>query len=463
MKKIAFNLVVVLVVFFLVAISQPVDAQKYTVTDLGVFGAPGAINNNGTVVGGYWPDPTNYVMHAFSWKDGQFTDLGSFNGWSRAYAVNNTGLIVGVSNYPNPNINGRAFSWIDNVMTDLGSLGNDSVATGVNDAGFIVGHSRYTSSGNHYAVIWRPGEGITNIDTLGSLMSTAEVINNHNQVACMVWTAVSHTYFPYLWENGTWTELPTLTGGDGFSEIHAINDAGQVVGRAHGSGNHDHCVLWDNGAIIDLGQGCTANGINNSGVIVGGWDRAWMWADGRMIDLNTKIPSDSGIILDGAWAINDSGWIVATATTGHIYLLKPQPNQPPMAICQDVTVAAGPSCTATASIDNGSSDPDGDPITLVQSPAGPYALGATIVTLTVTDSEGASSNCSATVTVLPISGDLNKDCKVDAADLNILKASIGKCKGQVGYVAEANYDGDNCVTLNDYRLWYGYYQKYLKK
>jgi YVTN family beta-propeller protein len=76
------------------------------------------------------------------------------------------------------------------------------------------------------------------------------------------------------------------------------------------------------------------------------------------------------------------------------------PNSAPKASCHDVTAAAGPSCTATASIDNGSVDPDGDPLTLSQAPAAPYSLGATGVTLTATDNFGASGRCTATVTVV---------------------------------------------------------------
>jgi len=70
-----------------------------------------------------------------------------------------------------------------------------------------------------------------------------------------------------------------------------------------------------------------------------------------------------------------------------------------IALCTDVTVSAGSDCTADASIDAGSFDPDGDPITLVQSPAGPYSLGITTVILTVTDDQGGSASCTANVTV----------------------------------------------------------------
>ncbi|HET7340796.1 MAG TPA: DUF6351 family protein [Methylomirabilota bacterium] len=76
-------------------------------------------------------------------------------------------------------------------------------------------------------------------------------------------------------------------------------------------------------------------------------------------------------------------------------------NQPPDAFCRNLTVtASATTCTASASVNHGSADPDGDPITLAQSPAGPYALGATGVTLTVSDDRGLSSSCLGTVTVV---------------------------------------------------------------
>jgi uncharacterized repeat protein (TIGR01451 family) len=76
------------------------------------------------------------------------------------------------------------------------------------------------------------------------------------------------------------------------------------------------------------------------------------------------------------------------------------PNHAPVAKCKNVTVLAGPNGTANASVDDGSFDPDsGDTITIVQTPPGPYPIGTTPVTLTVTDSHGLSSSCTANVTV----------------------------------------------------------------
>src|SRR5712691_4700973 len=76
------------------------------------------------------------------------------------------------------------------------------------------------------------------------------------------------------------------------------------------------------------------------------------------------------------------------------------PNHVPVAIARDVTVPADASGTANASIDNGSSDADGDPLTITQSPAGPYPIGLTTVLLTVSDPQGATSQATARVTVV---------------------------------------------------------------
>jgi photosystem II stability/assembly factor-like uncharacterized protein len=76
-------------------------------------------------------------------------------------------------------------------------------------------------------------------------------------------------------------------------------------------------------------------------------------------------------------------------------------NLPPVAVCQDVETTTEPGvCYANASIDDGSWDPEGGPLTYDQVPPSPYPLGDTVVTLTVTDDFGYTDDCSATVTVI---------------------------------------------------------------
>jgi hypothetical protein len=74
-------------------------------------------------------------------------------------------------------------------------------------------------------------------------------------------------------------------------------------------------------------------------------------------------------------------------------------NAPPVAVCKDVTVSADGPCTAAASVDNGSYDPEGGSLSYVQAPPGPYSLGKTSVTLEVTDPDGGKASCTAEVTV----------------------------------------------------------------
>lgn len=79
------------------------------------------------------------------------------------------------------------------------------------------------------------------------------------------------------------------------------------------------------------------------------------------------------------------------------------PNIAPTANCRNVTNIANAGCQAivtTNQVDNGSIDTDGTITNRTLNPASPYPLGDTVVTYTVTDNNGASDSCSATITVL---------------------------------------------------------------
>lgn len=129
-------------------------------------------------------------------------------------------------------------------------------------------------------------------------------------------------------------------------------------------------------------------------------------------------------------------------------------NRAPLAACQSVTVSAATSCTADASIDNGSSDPDGDAMTIIQSPAGPYPLGTTNVTLTVTDSNGSSSSCSATVTVVDATppqvtppANASYQCLSDVPPSNPSQATASdNCSTATLNVTDANNGGAGSIA-----------------
>ncbi|MBX3402629.1 MAG: hypothetical protein KF699_04365, partial [Phycisphaeraceae bacterium] len=97
-------------------------------------------------------------------------------------------------------------------------------------------------------------------------------------------------------------------------------------------------------------------------------------------------------------------------------------NRPPVAACRDVTIDATSSCPSffitVEDVDNGSTDPDlglGDEITLSLDFYGPFPIGQTMVTLTVTDLTGLSDSCTAMVTVLAI--DCNNNGVPDVCDI----------------------------------------------
>ena len=78
-------------------------------------------------------------------------------------------------------------------------------------------------------------------------------------------------------------------------------------------------------------------------------------------------------------------------------------NQAPTALCKSVTVDANANCQGTAAaadFDGGSTDPEMGMLSFSVSPAGPYPLGTTNVTLTVTDPGSASDGCMTTITVV---------------------------------------------------------------
>jgi hypothetical protein len=80
----------------------------------------------------------------------------------------------------------------------------------------------------------------------------------------------------------------------------------------------------------------------------------------------------------------------------------PVGNQAPQAFCQSAVVSADGNCEGAVlpeDVDNGSLDPDGDPLDLSLEPAGPYPVGATAAEFIVSDGEAADT-CEVMITVV---------------------------------------------------------------
>jgi hypothetical protein len=89
----------------------------------------------------------------------------------------------------------------------------------------------------------------------------------------------------------------------------------------------------------------------------------------------------------------------------------------------------------------------------------PDVTGTYGIELSVNDGKESASD-QVRVTCVPV-GDLDGDGHVDGDDRNILRAAFGACTGDVGFVPGADYDGDGCITFNDYREWYKLYKDFI--
>jgi len=280
------------------------------IVDMGAMTNAAAVNNNGVAVGYSFGGGTTVP---FVYENGSVVPLlvsagTRFNG----LAISTSGIVVGSgvptgATYAQPmEYNGSA--------TPLGTLpgGVSGAAFGINIHDDVVGYSSTATSNQHAFKYDAALQQMQDLGTLGGDLSWAMGINASGQVVGSAVDA-SGTQLAFLYD-GTMQSLGSL--GPGFSEAAAINDSGVVVGDYY-TGSAIHAFRWD-GTMHDLGtlgDDSVATSINSAGQIAGfyhggGSARAFLYANGAMIDLNTLLPANSGWDLEEAYGINDSGLVV---------------------------------------------------------------------------------------------------------------------------------------------------------
>lgn len=389
----------------------------YVVTDLGTIGsvqsaAANDINDAGQVTG-------RAATRAVVWQNGHLTELSPTPGSSEGAAINQIGQVAGnarmvLLGQPHPVV------WDNGALIDLapGLPANESgQANGINDYRQVVGVVN-----SWVGLLWDSNGVPTNLGHLGGGGSFPFDINNAGQVVgtsySTVQTQLGLMQHPFLWQDGKMIDLGLLPG-DEDGGASAINNAGQIVGS---SGRTDpetyetmyRGFLYSDGVMTQIpvpSSDAYAGDINDHGVVVGSMragggfssHHAWIYADGVVTNLNTRIPTGSGLHLAFASAINNAGQIVGTAYDSrgsyHAFLLTPIEPGTPIVNIGDASVTEGHTGTRSATLSVTLSAAASEPVSVTCTTANGSA---------VSDSDYQSA--SSTVTFAP--GEISKTITV---------------------------------------------------
>ncbi len=293
---------------------------------------------------GSWVDSNGheYFFHnntTFLWDDGKMIELGE----NDAVGVNKGRRYKVIKNVETQKlVNGAlygAIKYIDGKKYQLGTLGGISTAVSdINDANVIIGSSDVSGTGmeggSSYAFVWKNGK-MTALETGDSLSSTANAINNKNQIAgCVQKNDGTYNCYPALWENGKMSQLEAEKGW-----TTDINDSGLAVGQVWPWAYSWEKKIGAKLAAPPRAWQTAARAVNNHGEIVGvahfnypdslireiGESRGYagafllseayvakavLWKNGKVYDLNNLLPAGSNIHLSDAIGINDNGKII---------------------------------------------------------------------------------------------------------------------------------------------------------
>jgi probable HAF family extracellular repeat protein len=224
---------------------------------------------------------------------------------------------------------GNAWGAVQYTVMDLGLF---SEADGINDSGQVVGQAAIGPSWKAFRTAANQpiNPATDNLGTLGGAGGEALGINAGGQVVGFADISSGAAAFHAFFYDGSGPMTDLGTFGGTYSEGCAINDSGRIVGEADGSDGRQHAFSHAGGGPLNLatddlgtlGQNgnCSANGINDSGQVVGvasapNGDHAFRTAANQPINPATDDLGTLGGTWSCAYGINDSGQVVGDAFT----------------------------------------------------------------------------------------------------------------------------------------------------
>ncbi len=297
---------------------QPLPLYPYVVRDLGSFGggiAATDIAEDGTVVGWGVVRRFDYQMFVF---DGALSPLAPLAPRTQAQATAaGDGAVLGAG-YSMGDVVPEALIASAGLVEPAGPF----VPTGAGSDGRVVGiRPMLTGDGFVVESACELEAGVLSVlPTLPGGHDTAAFdTSDEGWIVGSAFGPDALVPTPVLWIDGSPIQLGTLGGQGG--QARAINSRRQVVGWARDAADEPHAFLFElgpGGEVLtrtDLGtldaKASHARDINCKGVVVGtSGSHAFVYRDGQMIDLNSRIDPASGWTLVDATGINDAGQIV---------------------------------------------------------------------------------------------------------------------------------------------------------
>jgi hypothetical protein len=198
-------------------------------------------NNAGKIIGSGAPpgnEPPPWWPNGFVFDQGTVTDLGYF---TYPEAINNEDHIAGY-------IEGaftHAYEWKDGALIDLNNhssiRANYSKAFDINDNDIIVGFAQMEYTTQEEPVIWIDHEPVSPFPGCPNIIGSSIAVNEHDEVVGYYANLDSPTpaWLAFLWKDGVAITLNDfLPPEQGWQDIYPadINDRGQIVGLGYRTG-----------------------------------------------------------------------------------------------------------------------------------------------------------------------------------------------------------------------------------